>query len=88
MDAVLTIATVPAILALVQLAKDLGLNGKGATVLAVVLGVLLNVAVTFLSQEVWFQAVAGGLLLGLSAAGVYDAAKLSATKPETVLIER
>lgn len=77
----MTLATVPAILALVQLAKDLGLPGKAATLLAVALGVVLNVAVVFLGGESWFQAAAGGLLLGLSAAGLYDTAKISATKP-------
>ena len=88
MDAVLTIATVPAILALVQLAKDLGLPSKAATVLAVVLGITLNVATTYLATEPWFQAASGGLLLGLSAAGLYDVAKVASTQPETILIER
>lgn len=88
MEAVFTIATVPAILALVQLAKDFGLQGRWATLLAVVLGILLNVAVVFLGEEAWFQAAAAGLILGLSAAGLYDIAKVASTKPETILIEQ
>lgn len=80
MEAVMTLATVPAILALVQLAKDLGLRGHWALLLSVGLGVVLNVAVVFLGDTTWFQAVAAGLLLGLSAAGLYDTAKVASAK--------
>lgn len=76
--AVLNIASIPAILALVQLGKSFGIKGKWATLLAVALGVVLNVAVVFYGNEPWFIAVAAGLILGLSAAGLYDIAKTAA----------
>ena len=81
MDTVTTLATIPAILALVQLSKSFGISGKWATLLAVVLGVILQVAEYTVSGDVsasgWYQAAATGLILGLSAAGLYDTAKRS-----------
>ena len=74
MDTALTLATVPAILALVNLAKGLGLTGKVSLLCAVVLGVLLNVGQYYLGDNGGYQAAAAGLILGLSAAGLYDAA--------------
>ena len=75
------LATIPAILALVNLAKAFGVTGKWSALLAVVLGV------GFAQADYWFGAtgatatasgayVAGGmgLVLGLSAAGLYDVA--------------
>ena len=44
MSAVVTIASVPASVALVNMAKGLGLNGKLSALVAVILGVGLNVA--------------------------------------------
>lgn len=77
MDAVLTLATIPAILALVELAKRVGLRASWATLLAVVLGVVLQcLDYGFLtvghSPQGWYGAIATGLMLGLSAAGLYD----------------
>lgn len=85
MEAVVTIATIPAILAVVQLAKNLGLRAAWNTLLAVVLGVVVQVieyavyAAPATSQG-WYGAVASGLILGLSAAGLYDAAKIAGGK--------
>lgn len=93
MEAAVTIATIPAILAVVQLAKTLGLKGTYATVLAVALGVIVQV-VEYAVYTVpttgpgWYGAAATGLILGLSAAGLYDTAKIASTKPETVVIEQ
>ncbi|WRS30611.1 hypothetical protein U6G28_02675 [Actinomycetaceae bacterium MB13-C1-2] len=83
MDTVTTLATIPAILALVQLSKSFGISGKWATLLAVVLGVVLQVVEYTVSADPtttqgWYQAAATGLILGLSAAGLYDTAKRSA----------
>lgn len=77
-EIVTTVATVPAILALVELAKTLGVKGKWATLLAVVLGVFLNWSTWYFGDTAWYPVVATGLILGLSAAGLYDTAKRSA----------
>ena len=71
-DFVTTIATVPAIIALVNFAKQLGIPSKGALALAVVLGVFLSVATYFWAGYGWFDYAANGLILGLAAAGLYD----------------
>lgn len=71
---VLTLVSVPAILALVNLAKGLGLSGKWAALVAVVLGAGLAVAQGQLGGLPWFQDLIQGVLLGLSAAGLYDLA--------------
>ena len=75
MDTITLIATVPAILALVNLAKDLGLGSSRAMLLAVLLGVALNVADYYLATSGGYQAAVQGLILGLSAAGLYDVTK-------------
>ena len=67
---VLTLVSVPAILALVNLAKGLGLSGKWAALVAVVLGAGLAVAQGQLGALPWFQDLIQGVLLGLSAAGL------------------
>ena len=72
-----TLATAPAVLALVTLAKDLGLPTRLAAPLAVVLGVILASADHALAGSGAYAAVADGLLLGLGAAGLYDAARLA-----------
>ena len=72
-----TLATAPAVLALVTLAKDLGLPTRLAAPLAVVLGVILAAADYALAGSGAYAAAADGLLLGLGAAGLYDAARLA-----------
>jgi len=83
MNTALTLASVPAILALVQLAKSLGLSGKWSALVAVILGVLLNVATYALGDYGWYQAAASGLILGLSAAGLYDTARIASPTTTT-----
>lgn len=72
---IITIASIPAILALTNLAKSLGLSGKVSALLAVVLGIALAVGQYELAGFGWYQAAAQGLILGLSAAGLYDVSK-------------
>ena len=74
MPEITTLATPLAVLALVELAKSLGLSGKAATALAVALGVILAVTDHLLSGSAAYGAVVQGLILGLSAAGLWDAA--------------
>ena len=75
LNAVVTLATVPAILALVTVAKDLGLPSKLATVAAIVFGITLAVADYLFASEGLYQAVSEGLILALGAAGLYDLRK-------------
>ena len=85
MDTTVTdLATAPAVLALVTLAKDLGLPTKAAALAAVVLGVGLSVADHALAGSGAYSAAASGLILGLGAAGLYDTARIIAPdkKPE------
>ena len=71
-DLVTGIATVPAILALVNLSKSFGVTGKWAALVAVLLGVGINLAQWAWADAAWFTAATSGLLLGLGAAGLYD----------------
>lgn len=83
----ITLATAPAVLALVTLAKDLGLPKRLAAPAAVVLGVVLAAADHALGSSGTYAAVADGLLLGLGAAGLYDAARLAGGhEPATVAV--
>jgi hypothetical protein len=74
MEVVTLLATIPAILALVNLGKRFGLTAKWATLAAVLLGVGLNLADYALAGTGWYEYAAQGLILGLSAAGLYDVA--------------
>lgn len=82
METVTTLATVPAVIALVTLIKDLGLPAKFAPLAAVVLGVALSVlaALSLGSVANWYETVSLGVILGLSAAGLYDGARVIGTK--------
>lgn len=71
-DLVSGIATLPAIVALVNAAKTAGLPSRAALLLAIALGVGLNLATWAWADYGWFTAASSGLLLGLGAAGLYD----------------
>lgn len=74
MDTVMTVASVPAIVALVNLFKGLGLSGRLSALVAVLLGVILNILSVAAAGNPIFEAACTGLLLGLAAAGLYDLA--------------
>ena len=78
---IVSLASIPAVLALVNLGKSLGVKGKWAALLAVFLGVGLAIAQYALGGFGWYQAAVQGIILGLSAAGLYDM-KTSAGEPE------
>lgn len=69
---IVSLASIPAVLALVNLGKSLGVKGKWAALLAVLLGVGLAIAQYALGGFGWYQAAVQGIILGLSAAGLYD----------------
>lgn len=93
MEIITTIATVPAIIALVTMAKDLGLPSRLSPLLAVVLGVALVLfdafaTATLTSPEAVAQLVATGIVLGLGAAGLYDGARAIGNKnPTTIVVQ-
>lgn len=82
MEPVTAIATVPAVLALVTLAKeDLGMPSRLAPVLALVLGVVLTLLHTLslgegITTRNVYGLIASGMILGLSASGLYDGSRL------------
>lgn len=95
----IVLASIPAILGIVNLAKDhVGMSKKWAAPLAAGLGVGFGVADyallsgAALTASGYYSAAGGGLLLGLAAVGLYDVAgRASATvlggSPTTVVAE-
>ena len=80
MPVVTSIATVAVVLALVNVAKEFGVKGKWATLVAVLLGLTLSIleyafTADLVTPQGIYQAAAVGLIMGLTAAGVYDVSK-------------
>jgi hypothetical protein len=69
------IAVIPAIVGLVQVAKDLGAPSNFAPAIAVVFGLLAGFAQFYAGQLPWISAAITGIALGLSAVGLYAGAK-------------
>jgi hypothetical protein len=69
------IAIIPAIVGLVQVAKDLGAPSNFAPAIAVVFGLLAGFAQFYAGQLPWISAAITGIALGLSAVGLYAGAK-------------
>ena len=80
MDVTTTILTVPAVVAIVELGKSLGLAGRWALLAAVVVAIALNVANYLWATSGLYGAVVAGLLLGLAAAGLHDTAKTASDR--------
>lgn len=74
------ILSVPAVVAIVELGKSLGLSGRWALLAAVVVAVALSVADHLWAASGLYGALVEGLLLGLAAAGLYDTAKTAAPR--------
>ena len=86
MDAITTLATVPAVIALVNLLKDtFNINGKYSAIIAVIIGVGLNIANYALGDAGWYQAAAQGLILGLGASGLYDITNTASAPSDEVI---
>lgn len=87
---IVMLATPLVVVALVNLAKRAGLSGSGPLAgLAVLLGVALGLAdYGFLTAEPttaagWYTAAATGLILGLTAAGLYDVTSKSGSSSDS-----
>lgn len=78
MEYIMFIASVPGVIALVNLGKKFGVKGRWSQLLACVLGALLGMlsawatAATAIDARFMVEAAAQGLIIGLSAAGLYD----------------
>jgi hypothetical protein len=86
----LLIAGLPAsgvIVALVEGAKRFGLPTRWAPTLAVSLGLLCGVLAQLAAVappvHIWYEAAGGGIVLGLSAGGLYSGAKALAESPNS-----
>ena len=86
MDAITTLATVPAVIALVNLIKNtFNINGRYSALLAVIIGVGLNIANYALGDAGWYQAAAQGLILALGASGLYDITNTASAPSDEVI---
>lgn len=72
MDLAYNVALVPITTALVQVVKKIGLPDKFAPILSVVFGLGLSYLINGGAIFTW---VLGGVLVGLSASGLYDHVK-------------
>lgn len=68
------------VIALVEWIKRFGISGKALNVSSMVVGVIIGIAYWYSQQPLvgfsaWFEAAIYGLALGLSASGLYDAAR-------------
>lgn len=81
MDAVVTLATVPAVVALVNVYKQFGVTGKWATLSALITGIAVTAGAMYAPDAAW-QVLSEGAVLGLGAAGLYDVTKPT-PPPET-----
>lgn len=67
--------SVPIVIALVQLAKNMGLPGKWAPVISLVLGLFFAFGTVLAVPDPyqhWFVTILSGCMLGLSASGLYS----------------
>jgi len=79
-QAVNGIPLVVLVIALVEWVKQFGLEGKALNAISMAAGALIGVAYWYAQAPLssfgdWFGAVVYGLALGLTASGVYDAAR-------------
>ncbi len=74
-----TTIVIACIIGLVSIAKKLGLESKFAPVLALVLGVGINLVVKYLGAETG-ELVVGGIIAGLTACGLYSGVKATVKK--------
>lgn len=87
MDEVITLLTAPAILALVNLFKALGMSSKLAPAAAVLIGLSLALFEFYGSPD-FVQTIERGLIVALSAAGLWDISSTSSRAPAPTTARR
>jgi hypothetical protein len=80
------IAGIPAslvIVSLVQAAKTIGMHRRFSPLLSIALGIVLMLSVQVVQEvpwlRAWWEAIGAGVMLGLSACGLYSGAKAMIT---------
>lgn len=68
-------SAIAVVLGLVEVAKRLGLREKYCPLLSLFFGLLISLGYYFYNQNTWYEAVIIGLIVGLSAVGLYSGAK-------------
>lgn len=66
------------IIAVIEIFKSFGLNQKYSPIFAVILGLVFSFAMAFYGNTVEYESAIKGLIVGLSAVGLYSGAKNTA----------
>jgi membrane associated rhomboid family serine protease len=66
------------IMAVIEIFKSFGLNQKYSPIFAVILGLVFSFAMAFYGNTVEYESAIKGLIVGLSAVGLYSGAKNTA----------
>lgn len=82
-ETVTVLLSAPAIVALTNIAKDLGLPSKLAPVVAIVLGVGIAAGQTYAEPGLW-ATISQGVLIALAASGVRDLATTPASEDRAI----
>ena len=76
------------IMALVKIAREVGLPTKFAPALALLLGMVGGMAIAYQNGLVYVNGAVIGLVIGAASAGFYDSAKLSFTDVPVIEVEK
>ena len=69
------VSAIAIIIALVEIAKRLGMRPRYAPLLSLALGILASFGYNYYAETTWYTALITGLVLGLSAIGAYSGIK-------------
>lgn len=83
MEEVTVLLSAPAVVALTNIAKDLGLPSRFAPVAAIVLGVGIALGSRYVEAGLW-STISGGVLVALAASGVRDLVTTPATTDRAI----
>lgn len=76
MDVTITIALlISIVMGLTQVAKKAGVNHKFLPLIAVILGLGIALTIYYVTDEKLINSIVSGLLIGLSAVGLYSSQK-------------
>lgn len=87
--AVIALLVIPAVVGLVNMFKQAGLNTRWAGPVAVTLGLLIMITYGLFGEHKMFVYALIGILVGLGSVGLYDLTKLLGKSSDaTVVVER